>query len=171
VLSFEQPMTDWSASKLNLQQGNQFFDGAHSAAVTVVASGGKLTSVPLSSLGPVSSTATLQVRLPSYLAHQAWQGQVALWLNSPTAGIFNQYFGPAQFQNASTGAFHQVQFNLPSSIVHALSTASYADLVASLELDFNPNPKLERRVFRPVLYRQARLRTGDARRRRGRRGR
>ena len=64
VLSFEQPMTDWSASNLNLQQGNQFFDGAHSAAVTVVAAGGKLTSVPLSSLGPVSSTATLQVRLP-----------------------------------------------------------------------------------------------------------
>ena len=140
VLSFEQPMTDWSASKLNLRQGNQFFDGAHSAAVTVVASGGKLTSVPLSSLGPVSSAVTLQVRLPTYVANTTWQGQVALWLNSPTAGIFNQYFGPAQFQNASTGAFHQVQFNLPPSIVSALSTASYTDLVASVELDFNPNP-------------------------------
>ncbi|MEO8902260.1 MAG: SpvB/TcaC N-terminal domain-containing protein, partial [Polyangiaceae bacterium] len=140
VLSFEQPTTDWNASNLNLQPGSHFFDGAHSASVTVVASGGKLRSVPLTSLGRVSSTVTLQVWLPSYLANQSSQGQVALWLNSPTAGIWNQYFGPAQFQNASTGVFHQVQFNLPSSIASALSTASYADLVASVELDFNPNP-------------------------------
>jgi hypothetical protein len=62
VLSFEQPTVDWSATGLNLRQGNQFFDGQHSAAVTVVSSGGKLNSVPLSSLGSISSTVTLEVR-------------------------------------------------------------------------------------------------------------
>src|SRR4051812_24639983 len=69
VLSFEQPTTDWTPTNLNLQQSNQFVDGQHSAAVTVVRSGGMLTSAPLSSLGPISSTVTLQVRLPSYAFH------------------------------------------------------------------------------------------------------
>jgi hypothetical protein len=140
VLSFEQPTVDWSATGLNLRQGNQFFDGQHSAAVTVVSSGSKLNSVPLSSLGPISSTVTLEVRLPSYVASPTFQGQVALWLHSPTAGVFHQYFGPAQFSNAPTGVFRQVQFTLPPAIVTALSTRSYADLVASVEVDFNPNP-------------------------------
>src|SRR5450755_4369854 len=45
VLSFEQPTTDWTATNLNLQQGNQFVDGQLSAAVTIVTSCGKLTSV------------------------------------------------------------------------------------------------------------------------------
>ncbi len=106
----------------------------------MVSSGGKLKSVPLSSLGPIPPTVSLQVRLPSYLASSTFQGQVALWLNSPTAGIQNQYFGPAQFSNAPTGVFRQVQFTLPPAIVTALSTKSYGDLTISVELDFNPNP-------------------------------
>jgi hypothetical protein len=93
VLSFEQPTTDWSAANLNVQQSNQFVDGQHSAAVTIVSSGGKLMSIPLSSLGPISPTVTLQARLPAYVASTTYQGQVARWLNSPTAGVFNQYFG------------------------------------------------------------------------------
>jgi RHS repeat-associated protein len=140
VLSFEQPTTDWSAANLKLQQGDQFVDGQHSAAVTVVSSGGKLTSIPLSSLGPISPTVTLQVRLPAYVASTTYQGQVALWLNSPTAGVFNQYFGPFQFSNAPTGVFRQAQFTLPAAIVAALSFSTYSDLTASVELDFNPNP-------------------------------
>ncbi len=140
ALSFEQPTTDWTASGLNLQQGNLFVDGQHSAEVTIVNNGGMLTSVPLSSLGPISSTVTLQVRLPAYVASTTWQGQVALHLNSPTAGVFTQYFGPAAFSNSSTGVFHQVQFTLPPAIQSALSTATYNDLTVGIELDFGPNP-------------------------------
>jgi hypothetical protein len=122
VLSFEQPTTDWSVSNLNLQQGSQFFDGAHSAAVTVVASGGTLSSVPLSSFGPVSPTATVQIRLPSYLKNRTWQGQLELKLNCPSAGIFGQVVGPFAFQGAPTGVFRQARFALPTSVVSALST-------------------------------------------------
>jgi RHS repeat-associated protein len=140
VLSFEQPTTDWRATNLNLQQGSQFVDGQHSAAINVVSSGGRITSIPLSSLGPISSTVTLQVRLPAYAASTTSQGQVALWLNSPTAGVWAQYFGPFQFSNTQTGVFRQAQFALSPATVAALSNSTYSDLTVSVELDFNPNP-------------------------------
>lgn len=60
VLSFEQPTADWTASGLSLQQGNPHVDGQHSAALTITKNGGKLTSVPLTSLGPISSTVTFR---------------------------------------------------------------------------------------------------------------
>ena len=140
VLSFEQPTTDWSASNLQLQQSNVSFDGAHSAAVTVTASGGTLTSVPISSFGPVSNTVTVQVRLPAYLASASWPGQMELQLNSPTAGIWTDTFGPVVFQNASTGVFQPVQFALPASVVSALSTTNFSDLVVTLRFEVGPNP-------------------------------
>ncbi|HEY4104236.1 MAG TPA: calcium-binding protein [Polyangiaceae bacterium] len=140
VLGFEQPTSDWSGANIVDQQGDQFVQGQHSAAVTVLASGGKLTSIPLSSLGPISSTASLQIRLPSYIGSQGWQGQVALWIDSPTAGVWGQYVGPATLQNAPTGVFQSLQFNLSPAIVSALSTHSYSDLTVAVELDFPPNP-------------------------------
>jgi len=90
VLGFEQPTSDWSASNLSIQSGTQFTQGQQSAAITVSASGGKLTSIALSTLGTVSPIASLQVRLPSYLANQSWQGQLALFLNAPSAGVYSQ---------------------------------------------------------------------------------
>lgn len=139
VFGFESPTSDWTPTNLSLAQSNQFVEGAHSAQVSVTASGGTLTSIPLSSLGTISGNVTLQVALPAYLANQGWQGQFELTLNSPTAGIWGQSFGPSVIQNAPVGVFRQVQFTLPPNVVSTLSTATYSDLTVGLRVEFNPS--------------------------------
>jgi len=131
---------DWAATSVKIQSGSQHVDGSKSAAFAVTATSAKITSIPISSLGPISNQVTLSIWLPAYVAGLSYQGQVGLRLNSSTAGVFNQYYGPVVFNNAPTGSWRQVRFILPAADVNALSTRTYSDLVASIDLAFNPNP-------------------------------
>jgi hypothetical protein len=93
VLGFEHPLSDWTVTNLNLRESDVRVSGNAAAQLTIGTSGGTLTSVPLSSLGKISSVVTAQLRLPSYLAGQTWQGQVALRLNAPSAGCPAKFAG------------------------------------------------------------------------------
>jgi len=131
---------DWLATSVKIQSTTQHVEGSKSAAFAVTATSAKLTSIPLASLGPISNHVTLSVWLPAYVTGLSYQGQVGLRLNSPTAGVFNQYYGPVVFNNAPTRTWRQISFTLPTADVNALSTRTYSDLVASIDLAFNPNP-------------------------------
>ncbi|HKO47649.1 MAG TPA: FG-GAP-like repeat-containing protein, partial [Polyangiaceae bacterium] len=132
---------DWLATGVKLQSGTPHIEGAKSAAFAVTASSATISSIPLSSLGPITNQVKLSVWLPAYLAGLSYQGQVGLRLNSPTAGIYSQYYGPVRFTNGSpTGTWQQITFTLPAADVSALSTRTYHDLVATIDLGFSPNP-------------------------------
>lgn len=119
---------DWLGTSVKVQSGTQHVEGSKSAAFAVTATSAKITSVPLSSLGQISNKVTLSVLLPAYLRGLSYQGQVGLRLDSPTAGVFNQYYGPVVFTNSTpTGTWRQITFNLPAADVNALSTRTYSD--------------------------------------------
>ena len=133
---------DWAGVNLKLQSATQHVEGAKSAAFAVTASNATLSSRALSSLGPISNRVTLSVWLPAYLKGLSFQGQIGLHVHSPSAGLFNKFYGNAQFINGSpTGVWQSVAFTLPAADVTALSTRTYSDLVVTLDLSFNPNPK------------------------------
>ena len=132
---------DWAAVGVKLQSGTPHVDGAKSATFAITGSNAAITSVPISSLGPISNQVTLSIWLPAYLAGLSYQGQVGLRLNCPSAGIFSQYYGFVRFANGSpTGTWQQIAFTLPAADVNALSTRTYSDLVATIELGLSTNP-------------------------------
>ncbi|MDQ2643215.1 MAG: hypothetical protein M3020_05345, partial [Myxococcota bacterium] len=94
----------------------------------------KAISAPLAALGPVASTAKISVSLPSSMAGQPWLGQLALTLDAPSAGVFNQYVGPVAFAGP-VGSFREYTIQLPASIVTKLSAPGYADLRITVELN------------------------------------
>jgi RHS repeat-associated protein len=139
ILSFEQVSTDWVASNGAVASSNVHVDGAHSAAFTVTGANAQLVSAKISSLGPIASTATLELELPSNLSGQSWQGQLALIVDAPSVNVHAQYFGPDQFQNTPVGVFQHVQFQLSSAVVSALSSATYNDLQLTLVFGMSAN--------------------------------
>ena len=67
VLGFESvagSSGDWLASSAKVQSGTQHVEGSKSATFAMTAGSATLTSVPLSSLGPISNQVTFSIWLP-----------------------------------------------------------------------------------------------------------
>lgn len=59
---------DWAATSAKIQSSTQHVEGTKSAAFAVTATSAKITSIALSSLGPITNQVTLSVWLPAYVA-------------------------------------------------------------------------------------------------------
>ena len=106
-------------------------DGTHS----VVMSGGatiSLVSTPLSALGSVGSSMSLQVWLPTALTGQNYKGQVQAFFNSTTLSLNNSATSAVAFSSLTPGQFSTVTIPLDSSIYSKLSQSSYTDLKITL---------------------------------------
>ncbi|MGC4070188.1 MAG: hypothetical protein QM784_37120 [Polyangiaceae bacterium] len=122
ILGFETPAADWTSSvaissSSNVQSGN----AAMAAAVNGWAD---ITSAPLSSLGPVSSTLSLAVRIPE-MAH--W-GEIRIILVAPSLGLTWQDIGGQSLSAITPGSYQRLNFGLPANVITALSTGNYSDL-------------------------------------------
>ena len=67
---------DWAATSAKIQSGTPHVEGSKSAAFAVTATSAKITSIALSSLGPINNQVTLSVWLPAYVAGFSYQGQI-----------------------------------------------------------------------------------------------
>jgi hypothetical protein len=124
---------DWRALSGTATSNSTRVEGAKSLALSA-SQNPKAISIPLSALGPVASAAKISVSLPTSLTGQPWLGQLALTLDAPSAGVFNQYVGPVAFVGP-VGSFREYTIQLPASIVTKLSASGYADLRITVELN------------------------------------
>ncbi|HEX9893807.1 MAG TPA: hypothetical protein VGA78_07770, partial [Gemmatimonadales bacterium] len=128
------PNIDWSAVSGTATSSTIAAEGGK--AIKLSANGSwnpAVVSRPLSSLGPIGTTATVKVRLAgNYVAQGSWYGQLAMFLNAPSRGIFNQYVGPVAL-SGPLGTWKEYSLPLPASITSALSDAT--DLTIRLEIN------------------------------------
>ena len=71
-------------------------------------------SAPLATLGNINGSAGIEVSLPTSFAGQSWLGQIALFFNAPSAGVYNQYAGPVVL-NGPLGSFQHYNFPIPAT--------------------------------------------------------
>src|SRR5687768_13652938 len=118
---------DWRAVSGTVSTSATAFEGTKAISVGNVWNP-TVESAPLATLGPIASTASLHVRLPStFHAQGAWHGQIALLFNSPTLGLNNAYAGPVPL-GPPLGTFSQYTIPLPPDVVTQVSTRSFEDL-------------------------------------------
>jgi len=83
----------------------------------------ELTSTPLSSVGTVGNTLSVDIRPPFALSY----GTVQLYLDAPSAQIYMQYIGQTSLAGAAANSYRSLSFALPASIVSKLQ-GSFTDL-------------------------------------------
>lgn len=123
ILGFES-LGDWSIQQGpgTLSLSTVHTQGSSSLALTGPAYT-VVQSANLSTLGNVGTTLAVDYQVPSTLS---W-GTLALILNSPTLGLYNDFIGQVSVSGVAPGAFHTATFTLPSSLVTQLA-GSYTDL-------------------------------------------
>lgn len=125
VLGFESTQV-WSVSSGTVAATTVQSQGSAALSVTPVGYA-QLTSVPLSTLGGATSTLSLDVQ-PS--GAMAW-GQVQLFVNAPSRGLYSTFAGQASLQGLPSNAFSRLDFALPSDVQAALA-GSYSDLTFTI---------------------------------------
>jgi len=121
VLGFESPQV-WSVSSGTTVSSSVHSQG--SAALSVTPNGfAQLTSVPLSTLAGATSTLSLDVQPSGPLS---W-GQVQLFVNAPSRGLYTAFAGQASLQGLPANTFSRLDFALPANVQQALA-GSYSDL-------------------------------------------
>ena len=74
-------------------------------------------------LAGVTSTIAVDVFVPANQPNPSWLGAVQLYLNCPSANVFNSFIGQVELTGKPQGAFSTATFTLPPSLVAALNTA------------------------------------------------
>lgn len=137
ILSFDGPIgpqnADWRALSGVATSSAVRVEGTASLSLTGSANASAV-SAPLSSLGNLNTTAGIDVNLPTSFAGQSWLGQIALFFNAPSVGVYNQYAGPVVL-NAPLGSFQHYNIPIPPYVVSALSGKSYSDLTVTVQLN------------------------------------
>jgi hypothetical protein len=121
VLGFETPSADWSSSR-PISSSSTVSQG--SAALAITPNGYvEVSSVALSSLGPVKSRVGFDVRLPQTLA---W-GEARLVISIPSKGLSWTDVGGVPLSGVPAGSYRPLTFSLPSNVETALE-GTYSDL-------------------------------------------
>ncbi len=131
LLGFEDPSL-WS-STATLVERNVSQQGQHSLGIQ---GGGFhfVDSVPLSTFTLENNTVSIAVQLPVEQSNPWWFGDVQIYANAPSAGVYSQYVGYQSLTGRPTGQFFTLDFTLPSSVMTALA-GGFDDLVIRLALN------------------------------------
>ncbi len=122
VLGFEDS-SDWSRVDRTSTASTQ---GSYSALVAVNG-WTEVASIPLSTLGEVSDTLSVDIRLPSV---QYW-GELRVVVKIPSLGVYYQELGIHSISGLSADMFHTFEFDIPPSLVDQLAQ-SYSDLTLTV---------------------------------------
>jgi sugar lactone lactonase YvrE len=138
VLGFESA-TQWSATAGTLSTSTTHDQGAKSVALSAGISYVEVSNAPapLPTLSGITATVAYDIRLASTVA---W-GYAALSINSPQAGIYNDWISQVSLVGVPAGTFQTVSFMLPSTVVTALAK-TYSDLTFKVILNIPPTTGL-----------------------------
>jgi len=133
VLGFEDP-SSWSVSAGTATSSGDAVQGEASLALT--GPGWRtFESVPFGPLpGNVDEDVTVELRLPAQQPNPWWYGQVQLYVDAPSVGLYNSYVGAAELTGLPLEEFVTLTFTLAPWQQSALA-AGPSDFVARLALN------------------------------------
>ncbi len=97
-----------------------------------------IDSVPLSTFDLTDDKVRLSVRIPTSQPNPWWFGDVQIYVDAPSAGVYSQYVGYKALTGLPTGSFVPLEFTLPPAVVSNLA-GSFNDLVIRLALNVPQN--------------------------------
>jgi hypothetical protein len=111
-------VTLWTTSFDDLSSSDVSSEGE--GAVGALAQGwGTLQSVPLSL--PAFSSISFDVLLSTEQANPYWLGYAEVVLHAPSAGIYDQYVGQANFAGLTLGEYQTLTISLPPWVAPAFA--------------------------------------------------
>jgi RHS repeat-associated protein len=143
ILGFEE-LTDWlldpsdTAGTTIVGLNSNRTEGESSFEVTAQGSA-RLNSAPMSSIGSVGPLVLLDILLPTSQANPSSYGDVQMFLNSPTLGLFNVSLGDVLLTGLALGTFQTLAFQMPASAQATIANGIYADLTFSVVLNVASN--------------------------------
>ena len=135
ILGMEDP-ADWTitsgtivGTSLALKTQNNFSLAVQPNGYTT------LTSLPMTSIGPVNPEITIDVRMPATQPNPTWFGAVQLFATLPSQNLYNVYLGQQELTGLATEQFHTLHFPLAEDIRAKLNLATYSDLRLTVVLN------------------------------------
>ena len=113
-------------------------EGESSLEVTAQSSA-RFNSAPMSSIGSVGPLVLLDILLPTSQANPSSYGDVQMFVNSPTLGLFNVSLGDVPLTGLALGTFQTLAFQMPASTAATIANGIYADLTFSVVLNVASN--------------------------------
>src|SRR5690606_13699170 len=98
----------------------QATEGSHAITVPVGYTDIASPSFRAADLPEVGDHLSVDVFIPSPVANPYWVGAVALFVDIPSAGIYNQWISQQDLTPLGRGAWSALEFALPASVVAAL---------------------------------------------------
>lgn len=134
ILGFESDL-DWSVdvgsatlSAENRTQGNTSLAVQPNGYTNVV-------SVPMTSLGRVDETISVDILIPTTQVDPYWAGTLQLYVDLPSQGLWSEYIGEEPLTGLPTGEFVRITFDLTQAERLALEEEGYSDLRFRLALN------------------------------------
>jgi hypothetical protein len=133
ILGFENA-ADWTISSGSLQTTSDHVQGSAALAAFPI-NYALIESAPLSDLPAASGNVSLRLKLPVQQPNPYWFGDVQMFVNLPSRGIYNQYLGIKLLTGSPTGQFLPVAFDLPPHVLAAVRQTPYNDLRLRIALN------------------------------------
>jgi RHS repeat-associated protein len=92
----------------------------------------------MGSLGSVGPLVMLDILLPTQQGNPYWFGDVQMFANAPSVGIYNQYLGQVELTGLPLATWQTLPFQLTSDLVTRLS-GSYSDLTLTIAINVPAN--------------------------------
>jgi RHS repeat-associated protein len=155
VLGFES-LGQWTSSLGGAIVGLNSNRTQGSESLEVAAQGYQpLVSLPMATLGNVGPLVLLDILLPTNQANPGWFGDVQMFVNAPSVGIYNQYLGITELNGLPLATWQTLAFQLTNQQVAALS-GSYDDLTFTIAINVDPTEKghylLDNLRFDPGIF-------------------
>jgi hypothetical protein len=136
VFGFEVP-TLWSSTTAQLSGSTTHVQGQASLAVKAT-NFNFIDSIPLTNFRLENNIVRFSIRLPSQQPNPFWFGDVQMYVNAPSVGLFNQYVGIVGLTGKPLNQFTTITMTLPQNIVDGLA-GPFNDLVIRLVLNVPSN--------------------------------
>ncbi len=139
ILGFESA-SDWSvvAGSATLTTSASHVQGSYSVQLQ----GGGYTrfiSQPISTLPFGSDKMTLSVLIPAEQANPYWFGQVQVFLDSPSLGIYSEFAGQADLNGHAPGEWATLEMTITPGVYTKLISGSFDDLRIMVGLNVPAN--------------------------------
>ncbi len=132
ILGFEDD-TLWSSTSNTDTNSSDAVQGAQSLAVN--GPGWQfIESVPFGPLESVDEEVLVDIKLPTQQPNQWWYGQVQLYIDAPSVGLYNVYIAAAELSGLPVDEYVTLSFMLPGYVQTALE-GDYDDLIVRLALN------------------------------------
>lgn len=91
-----------------------------------------INSVPLTGFPLQNNVVNLSVRLPENQPNSYWYGDIQMYVNAPSVGLYEQYVGYVGLTGLPLGQWQTITLTLPDNIYNALKAGTFNDLVIRL---------------------------------------